>query len=96
MGTIEHWREKINAVDAQLLRLLNRRARLAQRIGRIKHVRGRRLWSPARERAVLERLVGMNPGPLDPRSIQRLFRGIIRESRRCEAVAMRAQKDTTR
>ncbi len=90
MGTIEHWREKINALDVRLLRLLNRRARLAQRIGHIKQVRGRRLWSPSRERAVLDRLGALNPGPLDGAAVRRLFQSIIRESRRSEAVAMRS------
>ena len=89
MKTIEHWRTQINTVDTQLVRLLNQRARFAQRIGRLKARNGRRLWCPTRERAVLERIAMLNDGPLDRRSIQRLFRVIIRESRRSEAAAMR-------
>lgn len=94
MNTIKQWREKINAIDARLLQLLNRRARMARRIGQIKRVRGRRLWSPTRERAVIERLRGLNPGPLDSRAVARLFRSIIRESRRSEEFAMRAGKES--
>lgn len=88
MGTIEDWRSKINRVDQRLLRLLNRRARLAQHIGRIKRRDGRPLWSPRRERVVLQRLARLNAGPLDGRAIGRIFRLIIRESRRSEAAAM--------
>lgn len=92
MQTIENWRSQINAVDAHLLRLLNRRARLAQRIARLKQRTGRRLWSPARERAVLQRIATMNPGPLDQTAVQRLFRTILRESRRTQAAAIRNGK----
>jgi chorismate mutase-like protein len=88
MGTIEGWRTQINQVDTRLLALLNRRARLAQRIARIKQRTGRRLWSPTRERAVLQRMAELNAGPLDSRAVQRLFRSILRESRRTQAAAI--------
>lgn len=88
MATIERWRAQINTLDTRLLRLLNRRARIAQYIGRFKRQNGRRLWVPARERTVLDRLAAANSGPLDGPAVRRLFRLIIRESRRSEAVAM--------
>jgi chorismate mutase-like protein len=91
MGTIEDWRKKINAVDAHLLRLLNRRARLARRIGRIKRRDGKPLWSPRRERVILQRLAQLNQGPLHADAVRRIFRAILRESRGAQAAAMHPQ-----
>lgn len=90
MKTIEDWRKQINVVDQRLLNLLNERARLAQQIGRLKRKNGRRLWSPSRERAVLDRITQLNAGPLGRDAVHRLFRTIIRESRRSQAAAMRS------
>jgi chorismate mutase len=84
---IEHWRKEIDEVDAELLRLLNVRARLAIKVGTIKRSAGLPLRDLDREQFVLDRLQEANSGPLDQAAIVRLFRRIMRESRRVEAVA---------
>ena len=48
---IETLRAGIDSVDEQIVRLLDRRARLARRIGEIKQERGLEAYAPARERA---------------------------------------------
>jgi len=85
---IERWRKEIDELDEELLRLLNMRARLAVKVGALKRASGLPVADPERERFVLERLQGVNPGPLDSRAVVRLFRRIIRESRRVEALAI--------
>jgi chorismate mutase len=81
---IEYWRAEIDEVDRELLRLLNRRARLAAKVGRLKRAAGLPLNDPEREQQVLRQLQQANTGPLDQRAISKLFRRIIRESRRVE------------
>jgi chorismate mutase/prephenate dehydratase len=81
---IEYWRNEIDDVDRELLQLLNRRARLAMKVGALKQAAGLPFCDPEREQAVLHTLQQANTGPLDRRAITKLFRRIIRESRRVE------------
>jgi chorismate mutase len=81
---IDYWRTEIDEIDRELLRLLNRRARLAIRVGSIKRLTGLPCCDPEREKVVLDNLRLANPGPLDHEAVARLFRRIIRESRRME------------
>jgi len=82
---IDHWRKEIDDIDAELLRLLNMRARLAMKVGALKQAANLPFCDPARERTVLQRLRDMNDGPLDERAIGKVFRRIICESRRIES-----------
>ena len=84
---IEHWRKEIDVIDAELLRLLNIRARLALKVGALKQAAQLPFCDPERERIVLHRLQELNGGPLDERAIDKVFRRIIRESRRVQGVA---------
>lgn len=81
---IEYWRTEIDEVDRELLRLLNRRARLAIKVGALKRAAGLPCCDPEREMLVLSTLQRANTGPLDSRAITKLFGRIIRESRRIE------------
>jgi chorismate mutase len=87
--TIEDWRAEIDAVDAELLRLLNARATLAIRVGESKRSAGLSVTDGAREREVVERARRANAGPLDYAAVARLFRRIIHESRRAEAASLK-------
>jgi chorismate mutase len=82
---IEYWRTEIDEIDRELLRLLNRRARLAMKVGTLKRAAGLPYCDPERERVVLGRLQQANTGPLDQRAVTKLFRRIINESRRIES-----------
>jgi chorismate mutase len=81
---IDHWRKEIDDIDAELLRLLNMRARLALKVGALKQTLHLPFCDPERERIVLQRLQELNDGPLDERAVGKLFRRIIRESRRVQ------------
>ena len=82
---IDYWRKEIDEIDAELLRLLNKRARLALKVGALKQALDLPFCDPDRERLVLRRLQEINCGPLDERAVGKVFRRIIRESRRVEA-----------
>lgn len=83
--TIEDWRIEINTLDGELLRLLNKRARLALQVGESKTASGLSLCDHTREREVIERMCAENEGPLDERAIVELFRAVIHESRRIQS-----------
>jgi len=89
---IEYWRAEIDELDRELLRLLNRRARLAMKVGALKKAAGLPCCDPERERAVLRDLQKANAGPLDALAITKLFRRIIRESRDMETRMLAAEE----
>jgi chorismate mutase / prephenate dehydratase len=67
-------RERIDAVDDEVLRLLSERAQFAHRIGEIKHGN---IYRPEREAQVLRRIAETNPGPLPEGSVRTIFREIM-------------------
>ena len=82
---IDHWRKEIDDIDAELLRLLNMRARLALKVGALKQASNLPFCDPDRERCVLQRLQELNSGPLDEHAVGKVFRRIIHESRRVQS-----------
>ncbi|HYJ47823.1 MAG TPA: prephenate dehydratase [Pyrinomonadaceae bacterium] len=92
--SIQDRRAEIDAIDSELLRLLNARARLALRVGETKKSAGLALCDSGREREVIERACRANEGPLNERSVARLFRSIIRESRLAEEHEMKGASAT--
>jgi len=91
---IEDWRDEIDRLDEQLVKLLNARSQCAIELGRIKRELGLAIYSPDREREVIAHVTGINPGPLDRTAVRRLFERIIDESRRIERVTVeRESKD---
>src|SRR5438128_12678420 len=93
--SIEDWRTQINALDTELLQLLNKRARLALKVGESKAASGLSLCDHTREREVIERLCEANEGPLDDRAIVELYRAIIHESRRIQNLANQPGREST-
>jgi chorismate mutase len=80
-------RQKIDALDEQLVRLLNARAACALEIGSVKKTAGLPVYQPSRETEVLRHVQSINPGPLDDAAVRRLFERIIDEARRLERIA---------
>ena len=77
-------RAEIDAVDASLVELLNRRAQLAQTIGSLKGRDDRPFFTPEREREVFERLRMLNEGPLLPEHLRSIYREIVSAARALE------------
>src|SRR5215212_9452032 len=82
---MEDLRKGIDVVDEEIVRLLDRRAWLARRIGEIKHQNGLAAYAPARERAVLDRVATLSDGEFPRRGLQAVFREIISSSISLEA-----------
>lgn len=85
---IDEWRIEIDRIDEQLIELLNKRSVCAIEIGRIKRQVGLPIYSPSREKEVIEHVTSRNGGPLDTDAVRRLFERIIDESRRIERVTV--------
>ena len=91
--SIEDWRDEIDRLDEELVRLLNERSKCAIEIGRIKRDLGQPVYMPSREKEVIEHVMRINPGPLDAEAMQRLFERIIDESRRIERVTVEPEME---
>jgi chorismate mutase-like protein len=89
--TLDDWRRQIDALDTELLRLLNQRAAIACEVASIKVASGLPAYDGNRERQVLARVVERNTGPLDEQSVTDIFAEIIRETRRLGTQRMQEQ-----
>ncbi len=78
-------RERIDAVDRELLALLNRRAGLALEVGEIKRREGSVVFRPEREAQVIDGLKAVNAGPLRSDSIAPIWREIMSACRSLES-----------
>jgi chorismate mutase/prephenate dehydratase len=70
-------RAQIDAIDKEVLGLLNRRVRLAAEIGRVKRSKGAEIYVAQREEEVLQRLARFNEGPLGDKALRAIYREIM-------------------
>ncbi|MBR8234925.1 chorismate mutase [Burkholderia sp. AU42008] len=84
---VDRHRRSINAIDQELLRLLNRRSEHAQQIGLSKRRAGLAILQPLREQRILDELKQLNPGPLRPAQIERIWGEIFSASRSLQQAA---------
>ncbi|MGM0534768.1 MAG: prephenate dehydratase [Pseudomonadota bacterium] len=76
---LEALRQRIDALDSDILRLISERAACAQQVAEIKTDQepGAVFYRPEREAQVLRRIMELNKGPLDSEEMARLFREIM-------------------
>lgn len=74
---LEKLRRKIDQLDRKIIQLLNSRAQLSNRIGRLKAKSNKSAYSPDRERIVYEKVAAQNEGPLSGESLQAIYREIM-------------------
>ncbi len=84
MKNMKSLRRKIDRADKRIVKLLNKRAGYADEIGKIKEKLGLEVYSPEREKQVIENVCKENPGPLNDDAVRRVYERIIDESRRLE------------
>jgi chorismate mutase/prephenate dehydratase len=70
-------RVSIDAIDDDLLNLLNKRARLAEKVAEAKKTSGGATYVPGRERDIVDRLQKKNPGPFPSEAIRPVFQEVI-------------------
>ena len=70
-------RNRIDELDAKLLKLLNERAECVQKIWKIKQRKNIEVFIPEREVKLLHRLSSLNKGPMSEDMVRHLFKEII-------------------
>ena len=78
------WRDRIDAIDREILRLVNERSGVANVIGHIKQQLGIPVYAPQREQEVILNVTEANEGPLTADAIRRIFERLIDETRSLE------------
>ncbi len=89
---IARWRSRIDKIDRNMVIELNKRAICVDKIGRIKKQIGINVYSPKREKEVLQNVSAINRGPFSRRAVRKIFSCIIFESRNFEHLKL--QKKT--
>lgn len=82
--SVEAVRNDIDALDAELVRLLGKRADLAREIGTLKGDQNQPYFTPEREHQIFARLASLPAGPLRPQQVTAIFREIISAARAAE------------
>ena len=88
--TLAALRDEIDAIDAEVLALLNRRAEVALRVGEYKRETdaNAQVFRPEREAQVLRRLASLNEGPLPDESVATIYREVMSACRALERPAV--------
>ena len=74
---ISDWRQKIDGLHEQIVRLINQRAEAARAIGELKQGANLPVYEPQREKDVFEYVRRVNPGPLSEVEIVDIYERII-------------------
>jgi len=77
---LDEFRSRINALDEQILKLLNQRAEAALRIGELKRQRDLPYFAPEREAEIVRRLLSLSSGPFPAEGIKAVWREILSAS----------------
>lgn len=93
LDEMDKLRQQIDALDRQLVDMLNERAKLANKIGEVKKTLALPVYNPKRETEVMQNVMNHSKGPMEPAAIKRLFERIIDETRRLEREHMEKSGD---
>jgi chorismate mutase/prephenate dehydratase len=87
MNTLEECRAAIDALDNEVIELLNRRMEVVRRVGEIKHETKGAIYRPEREKAIIDRLSDLSAksgGLLNYQAIEAVFLEIFAVARNLE------------
>ena len=87
MKTLDECRSAIDEIDNEMLKLLNKRMQVVERVGEIKKDTGGAIYRPEREKAIINRLVALNEkegGLLNQSAIEAIFLEIFAVARNLE------------
>jgi chorismate mutase/prephenate dehydratase len=85
--TLEDCRDAIDTIDNEMLKLLNKRMKVVERVGEIKKDTGGAIYRPEREKSIIERLTALskeNKGLLNASAIEAIFLEVFAVSRNLE------------
>jgi chorismate mutase len=91
--TLEELRKQIDALDLQMVELLNKRACTVLKIGHLKAAISMPVHEPTREKVVYANVRAANKGPLPDIELTRIFERIIDVMRSLEMHELEAEKN---
>jgi chorismate mutase/prephenate dehydratase len=74
---LDSLRKQIDAIDTQLVELLNQRAQIVVEVGKLKQRHNTPIYAPDREKVVLEKVRQLNKGPLPHRALEAIYRELM-------------------
>lgn len=74
---ISDWRRKIDALDLQIVELLNQRAEAARAIGKLKEATDMPVYEPNREDVIFENARSHNRGPLPDSELVFIYQRVV-------------------
>ena len=87
MKTLQDCRNEIDTIDNEILILLNKRMKVVEQVGKIKHETGTAIYRPEREKEIIDRLNGLSKeqnGILNKGAIEAVFLEIFAVARNLE------------
>ena len=82
--SLDECRRQIDEIDRRIVEALCERGRVVSQVGEVKRAAALPIYAPDRERAVIDRAISRNEGPLSNRTIEGVFREIMSGSFRLE------------
>ncbi|NLI67140.1 MAG: bifunctional 3-deoxy-7-phosphoheptulonate synthase/chorismate mutase [Bacilli bacterium] len=79
-GKLQQLRDQLDALNLDILRLINKRAEIVRQIGEIKSKQSTRRFDPVRERDMLNYIIEHNDGPFSDATIEHIFKEIFKAS----------------
>ena len=81
---LKNLRQEIDSIDARIVGLLNKRAKIILDVGKVKRRSNKPVYVPEREKAVYDKLVAANKGPMPNESLKAVFREVMSGSLQLE------------
>lgn len=81
---LDEYRKEIDELDDELIKLLNRRMEVVQKVGELKRTGKTAIYRPEREKAIIDRLEASSQGILNRAAIEAIFFEIFAVSRNYE------------
>lgn len=81
---INELRKQIDALDEEILKLINKRTEIALKIGKLKSENELNVYVPHREQGIINRLSAINKGPFPNSGLEAVYREIISACRSLE------------
>ncbi|MCL1798027.1 MAG: chorismate mutase [Eggerthellaceae bacterium] len=78
LSQIQEHRAQIDALDKEIVELLNARTELSLAIRALKPGAHMGLYDPRREEEIFERVYGYNEGPLYNDNLREIYKGILK------------------
>ena len=78
--SLKKLRKKIDALDTRIISVLNERAKISLAIGKEKMKSKQGIYSPSREKEILDRIKALNKGPMPDEGLQAVYREIMSSS----------------